>query len=323
MAVPARIEAGSGRADSSGTRRRDRAARPRQVVPVGRHGRSGRPRRRRLDRPRRDGRAARAERRRQVDDDRHAARPGRARRRHVSRCSARRRPPRSAAGRVGAMLQTGALLRDLTVRELIAMMASLYPRPLDVDEVLELTGIAGIAGQRTQKLSGGQTQRVRFALALVSDPELLVLDEPTVGDGRRGPPRVLDDDARLRGARQDGPVRDALPRGGRRLRRPRRADGARPDRRRRPADRDQGDGRLPHDPGDAARTPRRTELERLPGVTRAERRGEAVVLAVLRLRRAIRALLERFPAARDIEITGAGLEEAFLQLTARRADEAA
>jgi ABC-2 type transport system ATP-binding protein len=78
------------------------------------------------------------------------------------------------------MLQSGALIRDLSVRELVKMMASLYPAPLDVDEVLQMTGIGDIAEQRTQKLSGGQTQRVRFAVALVSDPELLVLDEPTV-----------------------------------------------------------------------------------------------------------------------------------------------
>src|SRR5262245_42342162 len=85
-----------------------------------------------------------------------------------------------AAGQVGVMLQTGSLIRDLSVRELVTMMALLYPRPLDVDEVLELVGIGPIAGRRTQKLSGGETQRVRFALALVCNPELLVLDEPTV-----------------------------------------------------------------------------------------------------------------------------------------------
>src|SRR5664279_4248955 len=63
------------------------------------------------------------------------------------------------AGAIGAMLQTGSLLRNLSVRELITMMGSLYPTPMGVDEVLRLTGISDIAGRRTEKLSGGQTQR--------------------------------------------------------------------------------------------------------------------------------------------------------------------
>lgn len=71
------------------------------------------------------------------------------------------------------MLQSGSLIRDLTVRELVAMMASLSPRPLAVDEVVARAGIGDIADRRTQRLSGGQAQRVRFAMAMVSNSELL------------------------------------------------------------------------------------------------------------------------------------------------------
>ena len=131
-------------------------------------------------------------------------------------------------GAVGAMLQTGALLRDLTVRELVAMMASLYPRAARRSTRCSSSpGSRDFADQRTQKLSGGQTQRVRFAARPRLEPRPA---RPRRADGRHGrrrPPRFLDDDARVRGARQDGPLRHPLPRGGRCLRRPRRADGAR------------------------------------------------------------------------------------------------
>ncbi len=95
------------------------------------------------------------------------------------------RNPRQAvrSGLIGAMLQTGGLVQYLSVSELLRMVASLYPRPLGVDEVLELTGIAELANRQTAKLSGGQIQRVRFAISLIGDPNLLVLDEPTAAMG--------------------------------------------------------------------------------------------------------------------------------------------
>lgn len=84
------------------------------------------------------------------------------------------------AGLVGAMLQDGAMLEDATVGEVVALFAAVHRRPLPVSEVLERAGLADLAGRRATELSGGQTQRVRFALALVPDPDLVVLDEPTV-----------------------------------------------------------------------------------------------------------------------------------------------
>ncbi|GAA1175957.1 ABC transporter ATP-binding protein [Ornithinimicrobium humiphilum] len=86
-----------------------------------------------------------------------------------------------AAGRVSAVLQTGGLLADLTVRETVQMIASTYARHAPVDEVLERTGLTALARRRVSLTSGGEQQRLRFALALLPDPDLLVLDEPTAG----------------------------------------------------------------------------------------------------------------------------------------------
>jgi ABC-2 type transport system ATP-binding protein len=224
--------------------------------------------------------------------------------------------PREAveAGRIGAMLQTGSLIRDLSVRELIAMVQSLYPHPLDVEEVIRLTGIEAIAERRLQKLSGGETQRARFAIALVGNPDLLVLDEPTV---------AMDVEAR----RAFWVTMRELAAGGRTVLFATHyldeADAF--------ADRIvlMGHGRVVADgspsqikgmvgrrriratmPGADAR-----ELQALPGVVRAERHGEVISLDCSDSDRAVRELLMRYPQARDLEITGAGLEEAFIALT--------
>jgi ABC-2 type transport system ATP-binding protein len=220
----------------------------------------------------------------------------------------------SAAGAVGAMLQAGGVIPDLSVRELLEMMAGLYPRPLGVDEVVELTRTQDLVGRKTTKLSGGQTQRLRFALGLIANPELLVLDEPTVAmdvEARRQFWATMREFA-TRGKTvvfathyleeadayadriilmsrgnvvADGPATQIKATVGLRTIR----------------------ATLPGaDPA---------ALAALPGVTQADTRGDDVILHCADSDTALRAMLTGWPTARNIEVTGAGLEEAFLQLT--------
>lgn len=85
------------------------------------------------------------------------------------------------AGRVGAVLQTEGLLADLTVKETVSMVAACHPRHIPVAEALERAGATRIATRKVKKCSGGERQRLRFALALLTEPDLLLLDEPTAG----------------------------------------------------------------------------------------------------------------------------------------------
>ncbi|WP_037886756.1 ABC transporter ATP-binding protein [Streptomyces viridochromogenes] len=91
--------------------------------------------------------------------------------------------PREAivAGRVGAMLQSGGLMDEVTVAELVRLACELHPRPYQAADVLARAGVSQIADRKVDKLSGGQAQRVRFALATAGDSDLIVLDEPTTG----------------------------------------------------------------------------------------------------------------------------------------------
>jgi ABC-2 type transport system ATP-binding protein len=89
--------------------------------------------------------------------------------------------PQALRERVGIVLQSCGLYSHLTAREAIAHWASLYPAPRDVEETIALAGLGEVADKRSRMLSGGQKRRLDFALALVGDPELIFLDEPTTG----------------------------------------------------------------------------------------------------------------------------------------------
>ena len=96
------------------------------------------------------------------------------------------------------MLQSGGIYSHITPREALRHWAGFYPQPRDVEEVLTLAGLEDKADVRSRKLSGGQLRRLDFALALVGDPELIFLDEPTTGFDPEARRARLGDDARLR-----------------------------------------------------------------------------------------------------------------------------
>ncbi len=227
--------------------------------------------------------------------------------------------PRQAVscGLVSAVMQNGGLLRDLTVAETLRYAASLFTRSAPVPEVLERAGITAIAGRLVGKCSGGEQQRLRFAMALLPDPELLILDEPTTGmdvEGRRGFWTAIRQDAG-RGrtvlfATHYLEEADAyadriiLMRHGEIV----------------------ADGTASQIKALAAgRTVRATldepdegALRAIPGADRVEVRGDTVLIHASDSDAVARHLLTE-TAARDLEITPRGIEEAFLALTADRA----
>jgi ABC-2 type transport system ATP-binding protein len=220
-----------------------------------------------------------------------------------------------AAGRVGAMLQDAGLPQWARVAELIGLVRSLYPDPLSVAEVLRLADLEPLAQRQVQRLSGGQRQRVRLALALAGNPELLVLDEPTAAldvDARRsfwervrgyvaGGRTVLFATHRLEEADAVAD-RVVVISGGRLL-----ADGT-------PEQvKAQAAGRSTISV--AADGVSRELLERLPAVETVRQDRGRLTLSTTDPDATIRALLQQAPQVRGLEVTRAGMEEAFLQLT--------
>lgn len=224
--------------------------------------------------------------------------------------------PREAVrtGSVGAMMQTGGLVGDVKVREVVHLIAAMHAAPLSVARALELAGIADLANRQIRTLSGGQRQRVLFALAVVPDPDLIVLDEPTVGmdvESRRAfwaAMRVLAEGGRsvlfathYLDEADDNADRIVLMARGKVV-----ADG--------PATQIKAtvDVRRIRCTLAAADTDR---LSRLPGVRTVDVHGDSVTLACSDADTALRALLAAEPNASDFEVSGADLEDAFLALT--------
>jgi ABC-2 type transport system ATP-binding protein len=227
------------------------------------------------------------------------------------------RPPHEAValGLVSAVMQTGGLLKDYTVEETVKLTAVLFGRPQSaVDEALERAGIADIGKRLVGKCSGGQQQRLRFAMALLPDPELLILDEPTTGmdvGGRHDFWTAIREDAR--GGRtvifathylEEADAyadRVVFVRRGQVV-----ADGTAAE------VRAMASGRTiratMNDPSQAA-------LAAIPGVESAEVRGDTVFLHARDTDAIARHLLNNTDA-RDLEITSRNLEQAFLTLTA-------
>ncbi|MBF9133444.1 ABC transporter ATP-binding protein [Plantactinospora sp. S1510] len=218
-----------------------------------------------------------------------------------------------ALGRIAAVMQSGGLLKDMTVAETVRMTANLYPHARPVAEVLDRAGITDIAGRRVAKCSGGQQQRLRFAMALLPDPDLMVLDEPTTGmdvEGRRDFWTAIRRDARAgrtvlfathyleeADAYAD---RIVLIRQGRIV-----ADGTTAEVKNLAA------GRLVRATLPGAD---QVSLAGLPGVESVEVRGDTVLVQAADSDEVARYLLNH-TSARDLEITSRNLEDAFLALT--------
>ncbi|MER6663814.1 ABC transporter ATP-binding protein [Amycolatopsis japonica] len=223
-------------------------------------------------------------------------------------------------GMIGAMLQGGALVEDLTVAETVGMVAALHRKPMPVRDALRRAGIEDLANRRSTRLSGGQKQRVRFAVALVSDPDLLILDEPTaamdVGTRREfwksmyeytNTGRTVLFATHYLEEAEEFADRVVLMRSGRIV-----ADGSVAQ------VRALAGGRTIRAVVPTAAEP---VIAGLPAVTGFELRGGRAAISSSDSDATLRALLAEIPEAHDIEIGAVGLEGAFLSLTTEATEE--
>ena len=213
-------------------------------------------------------------------------------------------------------MQTGGLLSDVTVRDTMKLTASLFAHTTSIDAALERAGIADIADRKVQKCSGGQQQRLRFAMALVSDPGLIVLDEPTTGmdvEGRHSFWQAIHADAQrgrtvlfathyLEEADQYAD-RIILIRKGRIV-----ADGTTAE------IKAMASGRTIEAEWNDAGGSAQSEIAGLEGVESVEVRGPRIIIRANDSDAVARHLLTR-TSARDVTITSQNLEQAFLRLT--------
>lgn len=223
--------------------------------------------------------------------------------------------PRQAVsqGAVSAVLQNGGLLKDFTVEETLRYVAALYRRPRPVEETLEVAGLGQIRARRVGKCSGGERQRLRFAMALLADSRLLILDEPTEGMDVESRRRFWET---IRGEGLAGTTvvfathyleeadafadRVVLMRKGKIV-----ADGSAAEVKAMAA------GRTIRATLPGAD---RSELGQLEGVGEVELRGDSVLIRSTDTDAVARHLLNN-TAARDLEISSSSLEDAFIALT--------
>ena len=209
------------------------------------------------------------------------------------------RTTREWRARIGVVLQSSAMYETLTVRESLALFGGYYEQPRPVDEVIGVVGLEENADRVVRKLSGGQRRRLDFGLALVGDPELIFLDEPTTGFDPAARRDGVGDDPLSTRARQDDPADDALPRRGGAALGPRRRPARRTHRRHRHAGRPHAHAR------DGDPLPRERSRRRAPhrGAD-ARARGADVARAV-----------ERGEELADLSVRRPSLEEVYLELT--------